>query len=156
MVSIDPEFLCKKVTTYEDGVLFFFEQSMHVARTVISSQRQLAEPPHAGCFMKKSVGDASATVRPCEDNAIPTKGLLRELRHGDWTLQSKMCPCGHDELTTLAKMRTTSSTSQASPASDHCMLGTRPRRDAIPSLFFFDALCKRCAGCRASTAICLG
>ena len=70
-------------------------------RRLMEVRRQRMEVPTAVFF-----GDASYGPSMRGHNAIPKKGLLRELCHRGLTFlldeykTSKMCPCGHDELKT--------------------------------------------------------
>ena len=70
-------------------------------RRLMEVRRQRREAPTVVFF-----GDASYGPSMRGHNAIPKKGLLRELCHRGLTFlldeykTSKMCPCGHDELKT--------------------------------------------------------
>ena len=84
-------------------------------------------------------GDASYGPSMRGHNAIPKKGLLRELCHRGLTFlldeykTSKMCPCGHDELkTTSGRFRAHKSDGAVCPLLSQ--LGTTCDRDALASL----------------------
>ena len=70
-------------------------------RRLMEVRRQRRETPTVVFF-----GDASYGPSMRGHNAIPKKGILRELCHRGLTIlldeykTSKMCPCGHDELKT--------------------------------------------------------
>ena len=76
-------------------------------RRLMEVRRQRRETPTVVFF-----GDATYGPSMRGHNAIPKKGLLRELCHRGLTFlldeykTSKMCPCGHDELkTTGSRLR---------------------------------------------------
>ena len=104
-------------------------------RRLMEVRRQRREAPTVVFF-----GDASYGPSMRGHNAIPKKGLLRELCHRGLTFlldeykTSKMCPCGHDELkTTGYRFRAHKSDGAACPLLTR--LGAKScDRDALASL----------------------
>ena len=98
-------------------------------------RRQRREAPTVVFF-----GDASYGATMRGHNAIPKKGILRELCHRRLTFlldehkTSKMCPCGHDELkTTAGRLRAHKSDGAACPLLRR-LGATSCDRDALASL----------------------
>ncbi len=101
---------------------------------LLQLRRQRRETPTVVFF-----GDASYGPSMRGHNAIPKKGLLRELCHRGLTFlldeyrTSKTCPCGHDELkTTSGRLRAHKSDGAVCPLLSR--LGTTCDRDVLASL----------------------
>ena len=102
---------------------------------LMEMRRQQKETPTVVFF-----GDASYGPTMRGHNAIPKKGILRELCHRGLTVlldefrTSKMCPCGHDELKTMGD-RLRAHKSDGAACSLLAQLGEKAcDRDALASL----------------------
>ena len=104
-------------------------------RRLMEVRHQRREAPTVVFF-----GDASYGPSMRGHNAIPKKGLLRELCHRGLTFlldeykTSKMCPCGHDELkTTGYRFRAHKSDGAACPLLTTFETRHDERKETLPS-----------------------